>query len=173
MSDFYSAVYFDTEFIENGETILPLSIGLTTDWPSFEELYIVFDDVDPIGANDWVQENVLPYLYTGPYQEMSRSRAADLIEEWVTDAVGKPQFWADYAAYDWVVLCQLYGKMIDLPDTYPMFCRDVQNLKDLVKYPCKLPENQGREHNALDDAKNVKDRVSFLFKWAREREQLI
>lgn len=162
MTDFYSAVYFDTEFIENGETIVPLSIGLTTEWKSYQELYIVFNDVETSGADKWVVDNVIPYLYTGPYSEMSRANAANLIEDWVMGAVGKPEFWADYAAYDWVLLCQLYGKMVDLPSIYPMYCNDVQSFKNLIRYTGSLPEIQGTAHNALDDAKNVRERVHFL-----------
>lgn len=34
------------------------------------------------------------------------------------------------ADYDWVVLCQLYGTMMDLPKGWPMYCRDVKQLCD-------------------------------------------
>lgn len=42
-----------------------------------------------------------------------------------------PNFYAYYADYDWVVFCQIFGKMIDLPKGFPMYCRDLkQNLDD-------------------------------------------
>lgn len=167
--DYYRAVYFDTEFMENGETIVPLSIGLTCEWGVGDEsdLYIVFSNIDHDQADDWVKENVIPHLYTGRYVELTTNEAGAYIHDWVTYKVGKPHFWADYAAYDWILLCQLYGRMIDLPDTYPMYCMDVQNLKQLVGYTDKLPEPT-LGHNALSDAYNVRTRVRLLDDWAKQ-----
>lgn len=39
-------------------------------------------------------------------------------------------FYADYASYDWVLLCSLFGRMINLPDGFPMFCKDLEQYKD-------------------------------------------
>jgi len=68
----------------------------------------------------------------------------------------KPEFWAYYADYDHVVLCQLFGTMMDLPDGWPMYTRDLKQLCDDLGNP-KLPKQQAGEHNALDDALWVKD----------------
>lgn len=63
----------------------------------------------------------------------------------------KPEFWAYFADYDWVVLCQLFGRMVDLPGQWPMFCMDVQQL--IVQTGIKkIPGHYGAPHNALDDA---------------------
>ena len=72
----------------------------------------------------------------------------------------KIEFWGYYADYDWVVFCQLFGKMIDLPEGFPMYCRDLKQLCDSLGNP-KLPE-QENEHNALDDAKWNKLVYEFL-----------
>lgn len=39
-----------------------------------------------------------------------------------------PKFYADYCSYDWVVFCWLFGKMINLPHGFPMYCNDIQQL---------------------------------------------
>ena len=41
-----------------------------------------------------------------------------------------PQFYGYYADYDWVVFCWLFGKMIDLPKGFPMYCIDLKQLLD-------------------------------------------
>jgi hypothetical protein len=41
-----------------------------------------------------------------------------------------PEFYAYYADYDWVVFCWLFGKMIDLPDGFPKYCRDLKQIFD-------------------------------------------
>jgi hypothetical protein len=73
----------------------------------------------------------------------------------------KPEFWAYYADYDWVVFCQLFGSMIDLPQGFPMYCRDIKQKADEVEeylqrehdanFRLRLPKQMG-EHNALADA---------------------
>lgn len=39
-------------------------------------------------------------------------------------------FYGYYADYDWVVFCWLFGKMIDLPTGFPMYCRDLKQMFD-------------------------------------------
>lgn len=75
------------------------------------------------------------------------------------------KFYAYYADYDWVAFCWLFGKMIDLPNGFSMYCRDLKQildekemarqdgtdmveLRNLPTYPKQI-----NEHNALDDAK--------------------
>ena len=42
---------------------------------------------------------------------------------------GKPiNFFAYYCNYDWVVFCWIFGKMIDLPDGFPMYCVDIKQI---------------------------------------------
>lgn len=41
-----------------------------------------------------------------------------------------PEFYAYYADYDWVLFCSLFGRMIDLPLGFPMYCRDLKQMLD-------------------------------------------
>lgn len=43
---------------------------------------------------------------------------------------GEPEFYAYYADYDWVVFCSLFGRMIDLPKGFPMYCKDLKQMLD-------------------------------------------
>ena len=100
----------------------------------------------------------------------------------------KPEFYAYYADYDWVVFCWLFGRMIDLPKNFPMYCRDLKQLmddkaNDLVNRVCYNSGNhtiwdlekgvselkkdfnypkQENEHNALADAKWNYELYKFL-----------
>jgi hypothetical protein len=60
------------------------------------------------------------------------------------------KYWLDteYADYDWVVLCQLFGAMVDLPKGWPMYCRDIKQWADELGNP-QLPEQGKGEHHAL------------------------
>lgn len=60
----------------------------------------------------------------------------------------QPEFYAYYADYDWVVFCSLFGKMIDLPKFFPMYCHDLKQTLDEVA--------------ALNDRKRVADlKIAF------------
>ena len=71
------------------------------------------------------------------------------------------EVWAYYADYDWVVFCQVFGTMMDLPEGFPMYCRDIKQECDRLGNP-KLPEHGKGEHNALADARWNKLAYFFL-----------
>lgn len=146
-------IWFDTEFIEDGRTIDLLSIGLIRE--DGQEFYAEPQETDRQRANEWVMANVIPHL-RGPL--MPRAELVYQLREFCGE---QPEFWAYYADYDWVALCQLFGRMIDLPRGWPMYCRDVKQLCDSVGNP-KLPSQSSVEHNALNDARWTRDAWLFL-----------
>lgn len=67
------------------------------------------------------------------------------------------EFYGYYADYDWVVFCWIFGRMMDLPKGFPMYCKDLKQImddfgldKDWKRANCPDPDG---EHNALVDAK--------------------
>jgi hypothetical protein len=144
-------ICFDTEFIEDGITIDLLSIGLVRE--DGATYYAEPAEANRSKASDWVKENVLPNL-TGPVKPRR------VIAEEIIEFVGEdPEFWAYYADYDWVALCQLYGRMIDLPEGWPMFCRDFKQA--LVERGLQMHQADSI-HNALDDAQWLSDSMESL-----------
>jgi hypothetical protein len=71
------------------------------------------------------------------------------------------ELWGYYADYDHVALCQLFGTMMDLPQNWPMYTRDLKQWCDDLGNP-ELPKQEGTEHNALADAKHNKAMWHFL-----------
>jgi hypothetical protein len=76
---------------------------------------------------------------------------------------GQPEIWADHASYDWVALCQIYGRMIDLPPGMPMFCMDLmQDLRQRGIRRSELPkQDPATEHDALADARWLRQAHRF------------
>lgn len=148
--------WFDTEFIEDGKTIDLISIGVVAE--DGRMYYAESSDCDLGRASEWVKTNVIAHL-DGPASAASRAKIAADIVAFVGDE--KPEFWAYYADYDWVVLCQLFGTMMDLPKGWPMYCRDVKQLCDELGNPA-LPKQTGQEHNALSDAVWTRQAWDFL-----------
>lgn len=152
-------IWFDTEFIEDGRTIDLLSLGAIRE--DGEVFYAESAEADHSKASAWVKANVLPHLLGVTFQ---REAIAASFRQFAGE---KPEFWAYYADYDWVALCQLYGTMMDLPKGWPMFCRDVKQLCVSLGDP-SLPKQESTEHHALADARWTKEAWEFLMNLQRK-----
>lgn len=168
--------FYDCEFLEDGETIELISIGMVAD--NGRELYLVNRDAPwkRIKKNEWLMANVVPSLpqphgdwinqmpkrwlidFHNPVVR-SRDAIATAVETFLLgDQVEGPkdlELWADYGAYDHVALCQLFGRMIDLPSGVPMFTNDLQQELRRLGNPA-MPEQAAGLHNALADARHLK-----------------
>jgi len=154
--------FLDTEFIESGsgEPIYLLSIGIVAE--NGREFYAIVSDAPREKANDWVKTNVLPGLRPSGllYHWLLLSDLKDAIKFFIGDDP-KPEFWGYYADYDWVVFCQTFGTMLDLPKGWPKFCRDLKQWCADLGNP-ELPNQDSTEHNALYDARWNKQVWEFL-----------
>lgn len=185
------------------DTIELISIGITSE--NGEQLYLISKDFDIKEAwkNDWLRDNVLHVIWKDYFDGRSNSfipvklRGAefnihnltnliseigvsrDIIKERILDYIDdNPEFYAYYADYDWVVFCWIFGRMIDLPPHFPMYCIDIKQIiddkcnslnkaisygltdedmviplisHDSLKLMPEYPKNE-LEHNALDDS---------------------
>jgi hypothetical protein len=84
---------------------------------------------------------------------MRHSEMANAIARFCApESYGRPEFWADYASYDWVALCQVFGTMMDLPKGFPQYCHDIRQECDCMGNP-PLPAKEEMAHHALADAR--------------------
>lgn len=147
-------IWFDTEFIDDGKTVELISIGMVREdgWRYYAEP----EETDLSRSCVWVKANVLPHL------SGKKTPRAQIAKEIVDFAGPAPEFWAYYAAYDWVCLCQLYGRMLDVPAHWPNYVHD---FKVLAGPQYRMPPGS-QEHNALADA--VQLHQEFL-KWSADK----
>lgn len=169
-------IFYDTEFLEDGKTIDLISIGLVRE--DGKELYLLNKDMNTENAfaDDWVRENVLkgifkemddlfldehdghpPFEFNEPefwwLLDKYGSTRKEIKEE-ILKFVGKnPIFYGFCVSYDHVVLCQLWGKMIDIPKGWRYYTRDIRQTIDELNFDTSKIHNLD-EHNALSDAKN-------------------
>ena len=110
--------------------------------------------------NDWLKKNVLDKLpakselyppYGSPrlWQESMRWLPMEQIRQEVIDFCGGkpqsddfgnsfyeykdnnyPEFYGYYGSYDWVVFCWLFGTMMQLPNDFPTFIKDLKQMLD-------------------------------------------
>ena len=175
-------IFYDTEFLEDGETIDLISIGMVRE--DGREYYAIqqrtWREWRKIYRHEWLRENVMPSLprIHGDRRLQVSTRtnpmAIDLDSTWMKPraqirreveafVLGTPDvhLWAWYGAYDHVAICQLFGRMIDLPANFPKWTNDLRQEADRLGNP-ELPKQTSGVHNALADAKHLKARAEYL-----------
>lgn len=177
--------FIDTEFKEKPNTIDLISIGIVCE--DGREYYALNKDFNlkEVWKDEWLRENVLLPIYIEHvhgdmrnHVSFSRSaikgilkgfgkgmaQIASEIKEFCYYSYSEAQienadiqFYGYYADYDWVVFCWIFGRMMDLPKGFPMYCKDLKQMmddkgldKDWKRKNCPDPKG---EHNALVDAK--------------------
>ena len=153
--------FYDCEFIEDGRTIDLVSIGVVDEHG--REFYAISTEFDPTAAVPWVRRNVLDRLPSpGHPAWRSRERIRDELYRFLIEPLKgqersggatEIELWAWYAAYDHVVLAQLWGRMPDLPREIPRFTKDLRQLWDERGRPT-LPNATQQRHDALVDARH-------------------
>jgi hypothetical protein len=175
--------FLDTEFYENGVTIDLISIGIVAE--DGREFYACSTDARLHEVSPWVREHVLPQLPL--YSDaawLHRKFIARRVESFISvpttgsghfmyspsaDDPRAPdrdaEFWAYFADYDWVVFCQLFGTMINLPLRFPRYCMDLKQWAKQLNVHKGLagwPKQESGEHNALADARWNKELYAYI-----------
>ncbi|WP_148043047.1 3'-5' exoribonuclease domain-containing protein [Methylocystis hirsuta] len=148
-------VFFDTELEDTGREIKLISLGAVRE--DGKQFYAEMAWKPSPSTDPWIVENVARHL-RGPSVWLPR---ADLAREFNEFAGHDPEFWAYVGAYDWVALCQLYGKLLDRPGGWPSYYRDVKMLWEMAARPTP-PRHFGTTHFALDDAMWTKELFDSL-----------
>ena len=172
--------FFDTEFCEGYKkpiSWLPTIGSFNKPYHAIELISIGMVAEDgrtyyaiSSGLNKWQG-------FTDDYFELLKKNGSD---------VEAPILYAYFADYDWVVFCSLFGTMMELPNSFPMYCRDLKQMLDekieqswvglemttfgheglrldQVKKRPDYPQ-QTNEHNAASDAKWNLDLYKFIQK---------
>lgn len=142
--------WFDTEFDERGPVIHLISIAIVAE--DGRTYYAASADYDESGANDWLRQHVLP-----PLQKLERQPLTQIRREVLAFFDPAPsEIWAYFGEYDWIVLRQLVGHMLDWPAGWPMSHMNVEQWRLQLGGPA-LPPHTGTIHDALDDARWCRD----------------
>jgi hypothetical protein len=143
-----------------GHSIDLISIALVAE--DDRSLYLVNASCDLTRVSPWVAEHVLPKL---PPLSDERWLTHEAIRDRVQLFVGDdpaPEFWAYCAAYDWVVLCQLFGTMTDRPSNWPKYSRDVRQEADRLGVNLREVTQEESVHDALADAEWCRTAWQYL-----------
>jgi len=168
-------IFYDTEFLENGSTIRLISIGLVReDGKGLYRVNFDYSLMKDVFYHPWLRQNVVPSLpYTMTEDGVAlthghldydsvkhKNEIAEDVKRFVLDTPN-PELWAYYSAYDHVALCQLFGRMIDLPTGFPMYTNDLKSEIVRLGNP-PVPEQSEGHHNAYMDALWNKETYEYL-----------
>ena len=160
--------FYDTEFLERNGYIFPISIGIVSDEPNnlgIAEYYAVLEDAQwgTIVSNEWIRIHVISNLGSSNNFKplwLIRNEISAFIKSFGGTSEDN-ELWAYYGAYDHVVLSQIYGRMLDIPEPVPMYTNDIMTLAHMHGLPD--PQLDG-DHNALKDAEHVREAYKRIMK---------
>lgn len=160
--------FVDTEFNFDAErhTVDPISVGIVAE--DGREFFAVSSEYNRRRLSPWLRANVVAKLpdpnpdpYDSPRLRMEAMAWMKLrdIHAKLLDFIGSdiPEFWGDYAAFDYVVLNIIMGGFDNWPQGWPMHVNDLQQ-DAIPSIESKVP------HHALHDARAVRDAYDWAFR---------
>jgi 3' exoribonuclease, RNase T-like len=180
-----TVICYAAQFLE-GESLDLISIGLVS--ADGREYYAVNSEANwaKVADHRWLCESVVPHLPLSSKGIRKSTPAegsgngwrfsvdlsstlvrprwviANEVREFILAADGEPELWADSAAHQFVVLCQLWGTVPRRPAGIPSWTHDVRQEIERVGNPTIPPLEGLAAHTALDNAREVAWRLLWL-----------
>lgn len=174
-------LWYDTEFVERGPQLPIQLISIAIVAEDGRQLYLINEEcLSNVARHPWLSVNVFPWLpakgavneileWDRDHPDYSQIMAFDMIGQRVLEFIQetpKPELWGYYAAYDHVVLSQLWGSMADHPSGVPMYTNDLMQFWRMCGEQPSWP-NQVNAHHALYDAQWTKEAWEVMDSYAR------
>lgn len=139
--------YLDTEFIERPGYLELISLALVKE--TGESYYAVSAEFDESQADAWLHQNVIAQL-----EDKASRKSREVIARELSDFIGHqiPKIWAYYATFDWACILWLYGGLNKLPYNFPLYCRELRQEIDRLRFPNTNLPPKHKIHHALADA---------------------
>lgn len=168
-------LFFDMEFTGLYQDAQIISIGIESDCG--KSFYAELNDYNPDYVNDWVVENVLPYLtldnvpnrydQQGPKERLVKgciSFVATALKDWLSQwSKSGVEFWGDVCQFDWVLMHTLFHTIHEqLPSHVyyiPFDLATLINTRNLDPDLSRLEFSKieaDLSHHALFDARMIK-----------------
>lgn len=138
-------------------TITPISIGIVAE--DGREFYAISSQHHPALVSPFVRDHVLTVFHPEGLGQAPAHCGPDIIATDLKRFIGddSPEWWGDYADFDYVVISIIMGGFDNWPKGWPMYINDLQQ-EAIPEVASEFP------HNALADARAVRD----AFDWSRQ-----
>ncbi len=159
-------VFHDWEFIDTGDTIIPISVGMIDDAGNELLLFNWHCDLNHVANDDWLAANVLPHLpahYVDATEDwgwdlddsrvQTPTELADSVLHFLKPEDRPLELWGHYPMYDHVVLMWLWDRARDRPTGMPLRTSCTQQAWTMLGKPDGVKPIDGpKAHDALADA---------------------
>lgn len=120
-------LFYDSEFTGLHQTTTLISLGMVAE--DGRAFYAEFNDYDRSQCDPWIRDNVLahtrwinqPDATTGQWREQAltlcygdSASIRTALQTWLAQ-FERIEIWADCPAWDWVLLCELFGGAFHIP----------------------------------------------------------
>ncbi|MEZ2661424.1 3'-5' exoribonuclease domain-containing protein [Aneurinibacillus aneurinilyticus] len=164
-------VFFDTEFTGLHKNTTLISIGLVAE--DGRTFYAESTEYDKSQIDEWIQKNVLDNLllndkrphynnvdWDNVRMKDSLNQISIMLSQWLAK-FEKVEMWSDCLAYDWVLLCDLFGHAFRIPKNVYYIPFDISTLFEAMSIDPDINREEyagiaGAKHNALHDALVIK-----------------
>lgn len=115
-------VFFDTEITGLHQNTTLISIGLVAE--TGQTFYAELTDYDALQVDDWIRENVINKLVLSTFDNTASLQEWKLKADKQTVKYGlikwfeqfdEVEMWSDCLSYDWVLFCQIFGHVFNIP----------------------------------------------------------
>jgi len=170
-----SKLFLDTEFTGLHQKSSLISLGMVAEDGS--DFYAEFTDYAPEQITDWLKNNVMNHLLFKDWEDNQiegekgshwrlkgdRSFITKYLREYLK-RFDQVACWLDYAAYDWVLFCELFGGSMHLPPQLYYIPFDLPTLfliknidpdisrESFLEGELSAHDQKGVRHNSLWDA---------------------
>ena len=190
-------VYFDMEFTGLHQATTPISLGMVAETGT--EFYAEFTDYDASQVDPWIQEHVVNNLILSSERDGvwiepalvegknscrvlgNKTYVEYYLSAWLRGLSESVDFrqltlHGDHLAYDWVLLCELFGGALSLPDFIYYIPIDLATSLRECEYDPDVSREQFAQmrdigaltkHNSLFDAHIVRRCFHALRGWSR------
>lgn len=174
-------IFFDCEFTGLHQNTTLISIGLISECG--KTFYAELTDYDKTQIDDWLQKNVIDNLVLneiehGLLSPYNKERAEfkgnslclkELLKYWLSQ-FESIEIWSDCLSYDWVLFNQIFGHAFNIPKNVHYIPFDICTAfkmkgidPDISREDFIGGSVEGNKHNALYDAKVIKECYNKLF----------
>lgn len=89
-------------------------------------------------TNEQIAKEIKQFIYADSVENGGQL----MLGSFIPRKINPIKFYAYYGDYDWVGFCWLFGKMIDLPKGFPMYCIDLKQMLDEQQESLKKYEDR-------------------------------
>jgi hypothetical protein len=179
-------IFMGCELVERGRELPLQLVSMALVREDGQELYVINEEcLSAVMRHPWLSVFVVPHLpiraddafifewdqnHPEYHYVMGMDKLAGLIRDFITE-VSDVELWTYLGAYKYVVLCQLFGSMAELPKGVPAQPHDLMWLHE-QNPQIVLPPQPINAHHAMEDARWVRDAVA-RFSFAAEESSPI